>query len=108
MPYFKTLKNVEDVEIVAPALEAFAEVLDNNDIDYVGTRLHGGVFAIQRKKRTIIITIDNRTRNINKINNLNVIERENIDKLETLIKSSFKTEVRVDHEAVNKWRNQFL
>ena len=45
---------------------------------------------------------------INKINNLNVIERENIDKLETLIKSSFKTEVRVDHEAVNKWRNQFL
>ena len=49
LPYFKTLEGVEDVEIVTPALEAFREVLDNNHIDYVGTRLHG-VFAIQRKK----------------------------------------------------------
>ena len=108
LPYFKTLEGVEDVEIVTPALEAFREVLDNNHIDYVGTRLHGGVFAIQRKKRTIIITIDNRTRNINKVNNLNVIERENIDQLESLIKSNFKTDIRVDFDAVNKWRNQFL
>jgi hypothetical protein len=108
MDYLNTLKNIEDIEIVAPALEAFAEVLDNNDIDYVGTRLHGGIFAIQHKKRVIIITLDNRARNIQKVNNINVLERENMDKLESLIKSSFKTDIWVDFEVINKWKSQFL
>ena len=63
---------------------------------------------MQHKKRAIIITIDNRTRNINKVNNLNVVERKNIHELENLINSSFKTDVRVDFEAINKWKSQFL
>ena len=108
MDYLNTLKNIKDIEIVAPALEAFAEVLDNNDIDYIGTRLHGGIFAIQHKKRVIIITLDNRARNIQKVNNINVLERENMDKLESLIKSSFKTDIWVDFEVINKWKSQFL
>ena len=50
----------------------------SENIDYVGTRLHAGIRALQHKKRTIIIGIDNRAIEKAKDFNLTVIDRKNI------------------------------
>lgn len=105
--YFDSFKNTENIKIVAPTLEDFSEVLTENNIDYVGTRLHAGMFAMQHKKRTIIIAIDNRVRNLNEAYSLHVVERDNIHELPKLIESSFMTDVKLKEENIKKWLSQF-
>lgn len=60
--YFESL-NVDHAKIiwVEPSLCKFNELLTEvNDIEFVGTRLHGGIRAMQYLKRTLIIAVDNR------------------------------------------------
>ena len=46
---------------MSPTLEAFDNLLESEiDLDYIGTRLHAGIRAIQKKRRSIIIGVDNR------------------------------------------------
>lgn len=106
--YLKGFKNVEDIKIINPHLKDYKEVL-SKDIDFVGTRLHAGIFAMQHKKRTIIIGVDNRAMDMQETYNLNVLHRDQIkDKLETMINSSFETNVSIDLEKINKWKSQFI
>lgn len=104
--YFQSL-GVSDVKIIPPKLNAYDEFL-NNETDFVGTRLHGGIRALQRKRRTLIISIDNRAREKAKDINLPILERSNIKgELESLLMSDFSTDIRIDTEAINKWKSQF-
>lgn len=108
MDYFKALKDIDDVEFVGPNIEEYSEFLNSHDVDYVGTRLHGGIYAMHHKKRAIILSIDNRARNINKVNHLNCIERDDIgEKLEKFINSEFETKVNMNFDNINKWKSQF-
>lgn len=107
MDYFNSLQGLEDVEIVSPNIDQYSEFLNTHDVDYIGTRLHGGVYSMQHKKRAIIISIDNRARNINKVSNLNTLDRKNIDELETLIRSRIITDIRVDYSTLDRWLSQF-
>ena len=95
--------------IVSPNLFSYDEIL-NKDIDYVGSRLHGGIRALQHAKRTIIISIDYRARNMSKSYQLPIIERENIlDELDHIINSNWETKIDgIDFELVKRWKNQFL
>ena len=108
MDYFNTLNGLEDVEIVSPDIGSYGTFLDSHDVDYVGTRLHGGVFAMQHKKRAIILTIDNRARNITKVSNINTLERKKINELDDMINSNIITSVTMDYSILNKWKGQFL
>jgi len=108
LSYLKILENTGNIQIIPPDIEEYAKLLESMDIDYVGTRLHGGIFAMQHKKRAIIVSIDNRARNINKVNKLNCIERENSNQLEAMINSEFETRVEVDYEKINEWKSQFI
>lgn len=106
--YFSKFKHIEKIIIVNPTLEDYSEVLEKNEIDYVGTRLHAGIYAMQHFCRTIIISIDERSRDINEKYNLNCIERDEIStKLSKKINSTFKTEINIDEEAIKLWKNQF-
>jgi len=106
LSYLNELQNIEGINIVPPDLENFEKCL-SSDIDYVGTRLHGGIYAMRKKIRSIIISIDERARGMEESYNLNIIERKNIQGLEGLINSEIKTNVNVNFEIVNKWLNQF-
>ena len=55
-----------NLEIISPNLRSFDFILENEDIDYVGTRLHAGIRAVQKSVRTFIVTIDNRAKEISK------------------------------------------
>lgn len=108
MEYLKTFSGVEDVIIIAPNLAAYDKILNNN-IDYVGNRLHGGIFAMQHKCRTIIISIDYRAKEMAETYSFKSISRDEIsDKLDNLIELEWKTKIDgLDFEKINKWKRQF-
>jgi polysaccharide pyruvyl transferase WcaK-like protein len=106
--YLKQFKGSEQVEIVPPSLEAYDALLREEDLDYVGTRLHGGIYAMRHRKRSIIIAIDERAREINMANNLNCIDRSMIsDCLEDMILSSFETKITMPFDEIARWKAQF-
>lgn len=97
------------VEIVGPTLQEYDNLLDSNiDVDYVGTRLHAGIRAIQKNKRSLIIGVDNRALEKKKDFNLNVLERKNISELENIINDSFVTDIRLNLNNINSWKKQFV
>lgn len=108
LDYLYELNNIDRIEILNVDLNGYSRFLNaHSDIDYVGIRLHGGIYAMQHGKRSVIISIDHRARNININNHLNCIEREAIEDLEYLINSNIITQVSVDYTTIANWINQF-
>lgn len=105
--YLNSLSN--ELEIIGPSLKSYDDLLDSDiDLDYVGTRLHAGIRALQKQRRSIIIGIDNRAIEKQKDFNIQVIKRENIDELERLINSVFATELTIDFQSIHEWKKQFI
>ncbi|WP_237982436.1 polysaccharide pyruvyl transferase family protein [Bacillus thuringiensis] len=104
--YFKKLKDIQGIKIVPPTIEEYEKIL-NTEVDYIGTRLHGGIFAMRHKKRTIIISIDERAQGMGETYNLNLIDRADFINLEKMINSEIITDVKVDFDVVNLWLKQF-
>ena len=105
--YFNRMSNTEQVKVIPPTVEAYDALLSQDDIDYVGTRLHGGIYAMRHKKRTIIIAIDERAREINANNNLNCLNIDETYKLEAMINSEFETNIIMPFDEINRWKRQF-
>lgn len=105
--YFLGLANTEGIKILGVSKKAYDDYLTNNDTDYVGTRLHGGVYAMRHRRRAIIIAIDERARAINEKNHLNCIDFNHLGSLSDMIESEFKTEIVMDYNSINKWKKQF-
>jgi polysaccharide pyruvyl transferase WcaK-like protein len=109
LEYFRTLPQTEGIEVVAPSLHAYDALLESQqDLDFVGTRLHAGVRALQYKRRTIIIGIDNRALEKSKDFNLKVIARENqTEQLHSAIQNPFETKIHLPLNAIEQWKSQF-
>lgn len=105
--YLDTLQGTKDIKRIY-SLNEYRRVLREEQVDYVGTRLHGGVFALQNKVRAIVICIDKRARSFHDFNNLPIIMREDVPAgLEDMINSEFRTEIRNDREAIETFLGQF-
>jgi polysaccharide pyruvyl transferase WcaK-like protein len=92
---------------VVSSLKAYDAVLSGN-VDYLGTRLHGGIRAIQKGKRTLIVGIDNRAAEITRDTGLPVIFRgELCERLLRWIDTPAATTIRLPVEAISRWRGQF-
>ena len=105
--YFEQVKLNNNVEIVSEGLEKYDEILKLKSIDYVGTRLHAGIRALTREHRTIIISIDNRAKNISADTGLPIIERGDImSLLYPKINSEFVTKIQMPIDNINRWKNQ--
>jgi polysaccharide pyruvyl transferase WcaK-like protein len=110
LDYIKSLKNNKKVIILGGNLSSYDELLNDTamSLDFVGTRLHAGIRALQKKRRVIILGIDNRAEEKSKDFNLKVLNRNNIDNLEDWICSEFSTNIRLNIENINKWKSQFI
>lgn len=97
----------EKIEYITWSLEAYEEFLKTHDCDYVGTRLHAGIKAIQMKKRTLIIGIDNRAIELNRDSNLNVLNADEIEKLEEKINGEIVTDIHINEKNIEEWKSQF-
>lgn len=105
---FNEMHNTDCIKIVPPLLEEYQSFLSKVGPDYVGTRLHGGIFALQQKCRSIILSIDERARDMNEAYNLGCIERNEINnKLEKNINTKRDSNIKIDTDSINKWKEQF-
>ncbi len=105
--YFTSLAGHEKIELLSPRLEAYDAFLEKVDVDFVGTRLHGGMRALQKGRRTLIIGIDNRANELHKDFNIPVLHQNRIEELPQIIQSSYKTEIHLNTENIRKFLAQF-
>ncbi len=98
------LKYKSAFKIVPPVLKVYDHLLEWGDVDYVGTRLHGGIRALQKGVRTIIIGVDNRALEKKKDFNLPVIAREGVEGLSGLINSSYNLDINLPIENIDKFK----
>lgn len=105
--YIQKITDINSINIIGPNLDDYKEILTSGDIDYVGTRLHAGIYALQHKVRSIILAVDNRALDIKETYNIIVLERKKIDELERLINSEFSTNIKIDEKKIAEWKAQF-
>lgn len=106
--YFKSLEvDFDRINIIAPTLEDFDATLEKGDIDFVGTRLHGGIRALQKGCRTLIISIDNRAKEKGESFNLPIIERDNISRLKNVLGNDIVTAIKIPDREIESWKKQF-
>ncbi|MGN0005691.1 MAG: polysaccharide pyruvyl transferase family protein [Candidatus Gastranaerophilaceae bacterium] len=107
LEYFNQFSNTDNIKLIPPTKDAYENVLNTVDLDYIGTRLHGGVYAMRHRKRAIIIAIDERAREINAKNNLNCLMIDEMDKLDDMINSEFETKIVMPFDEIARWKAQF-
>jgi hypothetical protein len=88
-------------------INAFNRLLDEEDVDFVGARLHGGIRALQRGRRTLVIPVDNRGEELGKSTNLPVLSRDNTDAIAHWIANPVPVELILPWDAIARWKNQF-
>ncbi len=103
-------KDSKDITMLSPNLPAYDDCLasSHEQVDYVGTRLHAGIRALQHKRRSVIIGVDNRAQEKSKSYDIVVLDRSNILELETLIASEFSTKIRLPEKNIETFKKQFL
>ena len=104
LEYFTSL-GVGGFEYLPPSLRAFNSILEKVPrIDYVGTRLHGGIRAMQFGKRALVLQVDNRAAEISKDTGLPVIDRKEVAKIRSYIDGSYATVLDLPVENIREWK----
>jgi polysaccharide pyruvyl transferase WcaK-like protein len=87
------------------AIENF--VRQEKDWDYVGSRLHGGIFCLRAGKRSLIIKIDNRATEISKNTGLYTVARSDFEAIQRWIDGPTRTVLDINTNNIEMWRSQF-
>jgi polysaccharide pyruvyl transferase WcaK-like protein len=106
LAYFESL-GVEGIGILPPSLAAFDQALQEGETDFAGTRLHAGIRALQNSCRALIVSVDNRAREMGKDFGLPVLERSEIASLETRLLADEPLRIRLPMKEIEAWRAQF-
>lgn len=105
-PYLKEVgfKGVM-LERTLPALDALLH--SGISLDYVGTRLHGGMRCLQNRLRALIIEVDNRATEIAKDTGLPTVPRDDFATINRWIEESPIPSIHLPMEEITRWRSQF-
>lgn len=95
------------VKWINPNLRALEEVLVSSEIDYVGLRLHCGIFALQHRVRSLTVTIDNRAAEISKDTGLPAAGRDDLEGIRQWIRGSERVQLRLPLKEIERWKGQF-
>ena len=107
--YLASLHSIHNLIVVPGGINAFSEILLNNDIDYIGTRLHAGIHALNMGVRSMIIAIDNRAVEISRDTSLPIIPRKQImELLPAAITESRETRINLPWDSIHQWKTQFF
>lgn len=104
--YIKELGVWDNITIIPPRISEFDRIIDAG-ADYLGTRLHAGIRALQRSSRSFIIGIDNRAKEM-KINfNLPVVDEDSIGMLGEIVNSDYALKLNIPWDNIRLWKDQF-
>ena len=105
--YLVSLGLSDKVEVVNPSVSGYRSLLQTHDLDYVGPRLHAGVFALQHAKRSLILGVDHRAQTFAQEVGLPFEHRTNFEGIERWIMQPYTTDIHMDFDAINAWKAQF-
>lgn len=108
--YIEALGFLSKLKFIPSSLAAYRQLLSDKSLslDYVGTRLHGGIFALQHKRRSIIVGVDHRANEMGRDLTLPVVDRYAPDGiLEKKITNDFETRINLPLENIREWCSQF-
>ncbi len=105
--YYKTLPKIEKIKMINPSLQAYNQFLENEEVDFIGTRLHGGMRALQNRHRTLIIGVDNRATELHKDFGVPVLDEHDINKLDNLILEDWSTDIKLPNDNIKRFLEQF-
>lgn len=84
-------------------LDAFNRAMRDSDTDYVGTRLHAGIRALQLGARSTIVEVDNRAREMGSDIGLPVVSRGLGLDARAFIAEPREVSLRVPHGEIRRW-----
>lgn len=106
--YLQMLDIPPNLIVIPRSLQSYEERLNQGNIDYVGTRLHAGIFALNHRIRSIIIAVDNRAIEIAKDTGLPIILADQVDdELEVRITKCFTSDIKINEENIYTFKAQF-
>ena len=110
---FDDMKYAQDIAgnrltILDASLAAYDDVLANKNVDFIGTRLHGGVRALQHKRRSLIIEVDNRATEISRDTGLPTVKRDDLAAINQWIEKPSRTVITMPWDHIARWKAQFL
>ncbi|MDP9175177.1 MAG: polysaccharide pyruvyl transferase family protein [Planctomycetota bacterium] len=89
------------------SLAALEQLLQRPEpIDYIGTRLHGGIKCLEHGRRSLVLGIDNRATEIAADTALPIVRRNDLDALRSWILGSKPVRLTLDGAAVEKWKGE--
>lgn len=109
LEYFNSLKLPSGAfELIPPKLALYDLLLKEGEIDYVGTRLHAGIRALQHGRRTLILGIDNRALEIGMHIGLNVCDRNDVGSIARFCSAGEVSRLRIPEKEIHSWQQQFI
>ena len=107
--YILTESEKKKIIILERNVETLKTVLKNEQADYIGNRLHAGIFALNEYCRSKIIGIDNRALEIGKDTGLPVIQRETLkEHLEEWMYDDEPMQIQMPWDNIKRWKQQFM
>lgn len=101
------IPNKSKIEFINPSLEAYDAALSEN-VDYVGTRLHAGIRALQHNRRALIVEVDNRATEIAKDTNLPTLPMKDIGRLKEIVEKPTVINLHIPFHEIERWKRQFV
>lgn len=96
------------VTMLEHSLEALDKFISSGiAFDYIGTRLHGGIRCLVSRKRSLILEIDNRAKEIASDTGLPTSARSDFDYISQWINGQTVTNIKIDPLPIKQWKSQF-
>lgn len=109
--YVDTIVNTERIELINGSFSDLQEFIAGRSepIDYIGTRLHCGVYCLSEGIRSIVVCVDNRALGIHEDTGLPILMREEVpEKLDEAINSLAPIRISLPFDSIEKWKGQFI
>ena len=92
---------------IRPEVKEYDRLLEQVDVDFVGARLHGGIRALQHRRRALVIPVDNRAAEISVSTYLPIASRSDLDAIRRWILDPEPTMLKLPVDAIAEWKGQF-
>ena len=93
---------------IPPEIRDYDRLLESVDVDFIGARLHGGIRALQHRRRALIIPVDNRAAEISVSTDLPVASRTDPEAIERWILGPKPLSLTLPTAGIEEWKNQFV
>lgn len=105
LKYFQSLNPTGDFEVLPGTLAAYDALLEESgEIVYVGTRLHGGVRALQKRRLALVISVDHRAPGIARSAGISTLSRNDIESLPKAMEQLKYPEITLPEESIWQWQ----